>query len=173
MTKLAMRRGARILAVASAGSVCLAFAAAAPPTGAASTPRTHNTLSCHAAQLAGSGGFLGKFKTVCVVASTVPSNGDVNPYGVAVVPATVGNLVAGDVLISNFNNSKNLQGTGSTIMEVSPTGAVKVFASLAGQTTAHVGLTTALAVFRNGVVVVGSLPTTNGMASTATAGDLF
>jgi hypothetical protein len=35
----------------------------------------------------------------------------VNPYGVAVVPASTGRLVAGDVLVSNFNNHRNLQGT--------------------------------------------------------------
>ncbi|MFZ2056153.1 MAG: hypothetical protein WAV54_01920 [Acidimicrobiales bacterium] len=123
--------------------------------------------------MAGSGGFLGGFTTVCEVASTVPSNGDVNPYGVAVVPRTVGNLTAGDVLTSNFNNSRNLQGTGTTIMEVSPSGKAAVFANLAGQTKNHLGLTTALSVFRDGYVVVGSLPTTDGTAKTATAGALY
>jgi len=46
-----------------------------------------------------------------VVASTVPSNGDVNPYGIVVVPVTTGSLTAGNLLISNFNNSSNFQGT--------------------------------------------------------------
>src|SRR5262249_44719656 len=44
--------------------------------------------------------------------STVPANGDVNPYGVAFVPSgfpTDGKLNAGDLLVSNFNNSNNLQ----------------------------------------------------------------
>ena len=58
--------------------------------------------------------------TVCQVASTVPPKGDVNPYGIAVVPASVGDLTAGDVLVSNFNNTRNLQGTGTTIMQISP-----------------------------------------------------
>lgn len=171
MTKLAMRRRAGILGVVSAGSLVAAFAI--PPAASSASTTTTHRAACHPAQLAGSGGFLGSFRTVCVVASTVPGNGDVNPYGVAVVPATVGNLVAGDVLVSNFNDSKNLQGTGSTIMEISPTGSARVFADLAGQTKNRVGLTTGLAVFRNGVVVVGSLPTTNGSASTATAGALY
>src|SRR5215475_2085323 len=60
--------------------------------------------------------------------STVPANGDVNPYGVALVPATTGNLVQGNILVSNFNNSANLQGTGTTIMEISPSGSVQTFA---------------------------------------------
>lgn len=41
------------------------------------------------------------------------------------------------------------------------------------QVKGPVGLTTALSVFRNGDVVVGSLPTTNGKSKTATAGALY
>jgi hypothetical protein len=47
-------------------------------------------------------------------ASTIPSNGDLNPYGVAFVPAgfpSGGKTATGDVLVANFNNSDNLQGT--------------------------------------------------------------
>ena len=76
------------------------------------------------------GSFVGRFHKIKTVASTVPSNGDVNPYGVAVAPVTKGHLVKGDVLISNFNNKKNLQGTGKTIVEISPAGKVSLFASL-------------------------------------------
>jgi hypothetical protein len=35
---------------------------------------------------------------ITTVASTVPSNGDVNPYGVAVVTRTTGTLTKGDIL---------------------------------------------------------------------------
>lgn len=62
--------------------------------------------------------------------STVPANGDVNPYGVTQVPVTTGNLVQGDILVSNFNNSANLQGTDTTIKEISPAGAVQTFTKL-------------------------------------------
>ena len=54
------------------------------------------------------------------MASTVPDNGDVNPYGVAVVPRSTGNLHQGNVLVSNFNDKANVQGTGTTIVQVSP-----------------------------------------------------
>ena len=37
--------------------------------------------------------FIEPFNTVSMVASTVPGNGDVNPYGVAAVPSTIGSLV--------------------------------------------------------------------------------
>jgi hypothetical protein len=110
--------------------------------------------------------------------STVPTtgaeSGDINPYGVAVVPKSVGSLQRGAVLVSNFNNGGNQQGTGSTIMEISPTGNQSIFAtiSLTPQQSCPggVGLTTALAVFRNGTVVVGSLPT-NGPNAGTSAGE--
>jgi hypothetical protein len=43
----------------------------------------------------------------------------VNPYGVAFVPQIFlagGLLKPGDLLVSNFNNKLNLQGTGTTII---------------------------------------------------------
>ncbi len=127
--------------------------------------------------LAAGGSFTGSMN-VSFVASTVPANGDVNPYGVAVVPASTGKLVAGHVLVSNFNNGQNLQGTGTTVMDIAPDGSVKVFAqinaaTLPGSCPGGVGLTTALVVLRSGWVVVGSLPTTDGTAATAQAGCLL
>ena len=110
--------------------------------------------------------------------STIPANGDVNPYGVAVVPRSSGMLVRGHVLVSNFNNGKNLQGTGTTIVDIAPDGTLSVFAeidaaNLPGPCPGGVGLTTALSVLRNGWVIVGSLPTTDGTAATAKAGCLL
>jgi sugar lactone lactonase YvrE len=110
--------------------------------------------------------------------STMPTTGaeagDVNPYGVAVVPASVGGLQQGAVLVSNFNNASNQQGTGSTIMQISPTGQPSVFATISlmpqQPCPGGAGLTTALAVFRNGTVVVGSLPT-NGANAGSSAGE--
>ena len=64
--------------------------------------------------------------------STIPSNGDVNPYGVAFVPAgfPAGALNPGDVLVSNFNNNQNLQGTGSTIVRVPQGGSPSLVLSV-------------------------------------------
>jgi|SRR5579863_444850 len=116
--------------------------------------------------------------SISTVASTVPSNGDVNPYGVARVPETRGNLHEGNILVSNFNSSANLQGTGTTIVQISPKGAVSLFAQLdashlPGPCPGGVGLTTALVALRSGFVVVGSLPTMDGTAATAQAGCLI
>ncbi len=112
------------------------------------------------------------------IVSTVPKNGDVNPYGMALVQQSTGRLVAGDVLVSNFNNTKNLQGTGTTIVEVSPAGSKTLFAtidarSLPGTCPGGVGLTTALSVFKSGWVVVGSLPSNTGKGADAKAGCLL
>ena len=74
--------------------------------------------------------FTQDFNNIKTIASTVPANGDVNPYGMAVVPVTVGALKKGDVLVSNFNNFANLQGTGVTIDQIGANGDVTLFATL-------------------------------------------
>jgi hypothetical protein len=108
--------------------------------------------------------FIGPLSTVTTLSTTVPANGDVNPYGVAQVPVTKGSLVAGSFLISNFNNSMNVQGTGTTIVQISPSGGFSLFAQIDPNRIfcpGGVGLTTALVALRSGFVIVGSLPTTN------------
>ncbi len=115
--------------------------------------------------------------SIHTVASAVPAHGsaagDVNPYGVAVVQRSTGRLTRGNVLVSNFNNAMNQQGTGSSIVQISPGGARHVFAVVPPPTaTPAVGLTTALVELRRGFVVVGSLPAPGGMSSNATAGAL-
>lgn len=103
--------------------------------------------------------------------STVPANGDVNPYGVAFVPAQFpGTSVSpGDILISNFNNSNNLQGTGTTIVRIPASGKLSVFF----QSETPVGLTTALNILRKGFVLVGNFPSTDGTCGTAQAGSIL
>jgi hypothetical protein len=122
--------------------------------------------------------FLAHFNHVDVVGSAVPSNGDQNPYGVATVPFSTGALVRGDTLVSNFNSSNNMQGTGTTIVEVSPSGQTTLFSqidptTLPGSCPGGVGLTTALSVLNDGYVVVGSLPVTNDGSGTPEAGCLI
>jgi hypothetical protein len=105
-------------------------------------------------------------------ASTVPANGDVNPYGVVFIPpnfARGGVLSPGDVLVSNFNNSSNLQGTGTTIVRVTPGNQTSVFF----QGPPGIGLSTALGVLSRGFVVVGNSPSTDGTSATAKPGSLI
>ena len=118
------------------------------------------------------------FSNISMISSTIPNNGDVNPYGVFRISRTVGKLTRGNILVSNFNNTANLQGTGTTLVQISPTGAFSLFAqidanTLPGACPGGVGLTTALVVLRSGWVVVGSLPTSDGTANTAQAGCLI
>jgi hypothetical protein len=103
--------------------------------------------------------------------STIPSNGDLNPYGVAFVPANFpsgGSIAAGDVLVANFNANSGLEGTGTTIVSISPTGQQTLFA-----TSSLIGLSTALGVFSRGFVIVGNVPVTYpGGVSTPGKGSL-
>jgi hypothetical protein len=122
--------------------------------------------------------FIAPFAATSMVASTVPANGDVNPYGLVFVPTSVGKLIAGNLLVSNFNDMANDQGTGTTIEQVSTAGKSTLFATvdaktLPGSCPGGVGLTTALNVLPGGYVVVGSLPTTNGKSATAQYGCLI
>ncbi|WP_063774878.1 NHL repeat-containing protein [Kitasatospora azatica] len=122
--------------------------------------------------------FVGPLNTVATIASTVPANGDVNPYGTVVVPSDEGLLHRNSILVSNFNNAANQQGTGTTLVQIAPDGSVSQFAQidpnhLPGECPGGVGLTTALTVLPGGWVVVGSLPTTDGTAATAQAGCLL
>jgi hypothetical protein len=113
------------------------------------------------------------------IATTVPTNGDENPYGIVTVPNSIGALRRGELLISNFNNSNNDQGTGTTIVQIPQAGnnrqgTASLFAQISDPACpGGVGLTTALAVTRSGFVIVGSLPTTDGTSATAKAGCLI
>jgi len=103
--------------------------------------------------------------------STTPANGDANPYGVAFVPAGLrrgGPLSTGDLLVSNFNNNQNLQGTGTTIVKVTPGGQQSLFFQ-----SSIAGLDTGLAVLRKGFVLVGSVPSVDGTSATAGQGQLL
>lgn len=122
--------------------------------------------------------FIEHFSKVSTIASTIPANGDLNPYGVAIVPKSIGDLKKGNILVSNFNNSENLQGQGTTIVQITPKGVMSTFATidaatLPGACPGGVGLTTALTVLKRGWVIVGSLPTTGPDAAFSGAGCLI
>jgi hypothetical protein len=146
------------------GLAVAACSSSAPTSSPPNTSSPHSATRTPAPQQAA---FLGQLHGLTQIASTVPGNGDVNPYGVALVPASEGRLTAGGFLVSNFNDKANVQGTGTTIVQVSAAGKASVFASItalpAGQSCpGGIGLTTALAILPGGWVVVGSLPTTHG-----------
>ena len=99
------------------------------------------------------------------VSSTIPENGDLNPYGIAFVPSgfpSGGVIAQGDVLVSNFNDANNCQGQGTTIVQYDPNNAADSVAPPGTATTffssPQVGLSTALGVLKGGFVIVGNVP---------------
>jgi hypothetical protein len=156
------------IAAATAGLGLVAAACSSASSSATSVPVTPAPAGPQASAGAATS-FLSRLHAGSQIASTVPAAGDVNPYGVAVVPASAGRLRAGDVLVSNFNDKANVQGTGTTIVQVSRAGKTTLFAGLARLPAGMacpggVGLTTALGILPGGWVVAGSLPTTAGGA---------
>ena len=111
-----------------------------------------------------------KHKTLALVTA---DNGDINPYAVVVAPVSSGIIQKDDVLVDNFNNISNLQGTGTTIMYYRPsTKETKLFAKVPQHLSdcpGGVGLTTAMTMLSSGWVIVGSTPSTDG--TTKTKGD--
>jgi hypothetical protein len=67
---------------------------------------------------------------IATIGSTIdPINGDQNPYGLAIAPATAGLITKGDLVVCNFNDatnnattppSGNVQGTGTTVIGLHP-----------------------------------------------------
>jgi hypothetical protein len=109
------------------------------------------------------GSFLAGKDTVTIVGSTTPSNGDTVPVGIWPVTKTIGSVTAGDVLVDNFADAAGHLGTGTSIVDVHPGGAVGVFATIPRTVSGcpgGVGLTTSLVQLDTGWVIVGSLPTT-------------
>ncbi len=109
--------------------------------------------------------------------TTITDNGDLNPYAVVVAPASVGKIHQGDVLVDNFNNQSNLQGTGGTIVDYNPsTRSTTLFAKAPQnlpQCPGGIGLSTAMAALSSGWVIVGSTPSADGTTATKGAGCLL
>ncbi|MEN2472110.1 hypothetical protein D1006_12170 [Burkholderia stabilis] len=122
-------------------------------------------------------GFLETLHRHSLLVNTVPDNGDQNPYAIAVAPVSAGTIQEGDVLVDNFNNAANLQGTGSTIVNYRPsTKQMSLFATIPRDLKAcpgGVGLSTAMTMLKSGWVIVGSTPSNDGTTSTKGAGCLI
>ncbi|MGF6963242.1 DNA-binding beta-propeller fold protein YncE [Paraburkholderia sp. WC7.3g] len=156
LTRKFSSRAARALLAAMAGAAALTMAASvqAEPQGFLETIKRHTTLI-----------------------NTVPDNGDQNPYALVVAPVSAGTVKKGDVLVGNFNNSTNLQGTGSTIIDYHPdTRQMTVFATVPRdlkECPGGIGLSTAMTMLKSGWVIVGSTPSNDGTTGTKGAGCLI
>ena len=144
--------------------------------------RAAGATLCVALFLAGASGaeadsFLAGLHHHPTVASTIPDNGDLNPYAVVIAPVTSGKIQKGDVLVDNFNNVSNLQGTGGTIVDYNPsTRATTLFAKLPQnlpQCPGGIGLSTAMTMLSSGWIIVGSTPSKDGTTATKGSGCLL
>ncbi|HEX9169626.1 MAG TPA: hypothetical protein VF886_11985 [Roseiarcus sp.] len=121
--------------------------------------------------------FLDGIHRQTVLSSTVPENGDQNPYAIVVAPVSVGSVQKDDVLITNFNDAGNLQGLGTTIVNFNPTTKkLSTFAALPRDLAGcpgGVGLSTAMTMLKSGWVIVGSAPSADGTTGTRGAGCLI
>jgi hypothetical protein len=130
-----------------------------------------------AADAAGMPGLLPTIHRHLTRTTTVTDNGDLNPYAVVIAPVTAGKIRGGDVLVDNFNDSGNLQGTGTTIIDYDPaTRKTSLFARLPrdlAQCPGGVGLTTAMTMLKSGWIIVGSTPSTDGTTRTKGNGCLL
>ncbi len=122
-------------------------------------------------------GFLETVHRHVTLTSTVTDNGDLNPYAVVIAPVSAGKVQKDDVLIDNFNNISNLQGTGTTIVDYNPTTKqTTLFAKLPQklpECPGGVGLTTAMTMLKSGWVIVGSTPSVDGTTKTKGNGCLL
>ncbi len=122
-------------------------------------------------------GFLETVHKHSTLTTTVPDNGDQNPYALIVAPVSSGKVQAGDVLVDNFNNLSNLQGLGTTIVDFNPsTRQTTLFAKLPRQVPqcpGGVGLSTAMTMLKSGWVIVGSTPSNDGTTRTKGNGCLL
>ncbi|HXC88518.1 MAG TPA: hypothetical protein VNV18_00005 [Stellaceae bacterium] len=156
-----LRHGARRRGIADAKSL---FAAAAV---------LASLLAAGAAEAATAPGLLADIHRHVTRTTTVTTNGDLNPYAVIVAPVSAGKIQQGDVLVDNFNNISNLQGTGTTIVDYNPatkkTSLIVKLPQQLAQCPGGVGLTTAMTMLKSGWIIVGSTPSTDG--TTRTKGD--
>lgn len=116
----------RLRTVALGGAAALALTALAGSPALASTASAAHPA--RSAQWYGMGA-LAQVRDRFIATTIDPVTGDIRPYGVAIVPVTANKLVAGDVLVSDFNTFAGTAGAGSSIVQIDPsTGQVSDFA---------------------------------------------
>jgi hypothetical protein len=102
-----------VLASACAGGSNAGYAPSMSPQNTAAAdaaPRAEDTTS-----------LLKTLKKQMVIGTVVdPINGAGNPYGLTVAPFTSGKVVAGDLIVCNFNAKSGVQGTGKSLVAIHP-----------------------------------------------------
>jgi hypothetical protein len=135
------------------------------------------TLAISSTAAAEPKGLLETIKRHSLLTSTVPTNGDQNPYAIVIAPVSAGKIQKDDVLVDNFNDRNNLQGLGTTIVKYNMASKqLSLFAAIPRnlpECPGGVGLTTAMTMLKSGWVIVGSLPSQDGTTRTKGQGCLI
>jgi hypothetical protein len=135
------------------------------------------TLAISADAAAEPKGLLETIKRHSLLTSTVPANGDQNPYAIVIAPVSAGKIQKDEVLVDNFNDRNNLQGLGTTIVKYNMASKqLTLFAAIPRnlpECPGGVGLTTAMTMLKSGWVIVGSLPSQDGTTRTKGQGCLI
>jgi hypothetical protein len=122
-------------------------------------------------------GFLENIHRHVTLTTTVTDNGDLNPYAIITAPVASGPIQKDDILIDNFNDISNLQGTGTTIVDYNPstkkTALIAKLPKHLPQCPGGIGLTTAMTMLKSGWIIVGSTPSTDGTTKTKSNGCLI
>lgn len=92
---------------------------------AACSGTTGSGTSLNVPQVTAPAGSIAKLNTITTIGSTIDAGsgagaGDNNPYGLTIAPLTAGSVIAGDLLVCNFNNAAGTQGAGTTIEDIKP-----------------------------------------------------
>ncbi len=98
-------------------TLTLAVAAAAAANAA---PRQFRAVPSSGSLAARGQSVIESLKQVTIGSTVDVSNGDQNPYGLAIAPAGGGKIAAGDLVVCNFNDALNIQGLGTTIEVLKP-----------------------------------------------------
>lgn len=96
--------------------------------GCGSGMSSYSTMTPTGTPTPSSSGVITQLATTTTIGSTVDAtNGDNNPYGLAIAPMTAGNITQGDLIVCNFNSnaSSNASGQGTTIEDLAPTAGSK------------------------------------------------
>jgi hypothetical protein len=135
------------------------------------------TLAISSNAVAEQKGLLETIKRHSLLTSTVPANGDQNPYAIVIAPVSAGKIQKDEVLVDNFNDRNNLQGLGTTIVKYNMASKqLTLFAAIPRnlpECPGGVGLTTAMTMLKSGWVIVGSLPSQDGTTRTKGQGCLI
>jgi hypothetical protein len=111
----------------SGGGYMGSSTAAVPSPGSQATPANQSMSTVDTDSLASDidppdgPSVLATLNTATTIGSTVdPVTGDQNPYGLDVAPVDSGLIHQGDLVVCDFNDSANVQGTGNAIIALAP-----------------------------------------------------